>query len=98
MQTISNDPVMDIFAKLDLKKVALLLDVDGTIIDIGPSPTEVQVSGALLKSLNRLFEQTDGAVALGSSGRLGVSGGSAGRSPFQRSVRRPAAGSGRAIP
>ena len=64
MQTIANDPGMDIFAKLDLKKVALLLDVDGTIVDIGPSPTEVQVSDALLESLRRLFDLTGGAVAL----------------------------------
>jgi trehalose 6-phosphate phosphatase len=62
--TIANDPVMDIFAKLDLKTIALLLDVDGTIIDIGPSPTEVQVSDALLESLKRLFGLTGGAVAL----------------------------------
>ena len=64
MQTIANDPVMDIFASLDLKTVALLLDVDGTIVDIGPSPTEVQVSGTLLESLRRLFDLTGGAVAL----------------------------------
>ena len=64
MQTIANDPVMDIFAKLDLKKAALLLDVDGTIIDIGPSPAEVQVSDSLLESLRRLFDLTGGAVAL----------------------------------
>jgi len=64
VQTIANDPVMDVFAKLDLKTIALLLDVDGTIIDIGPSPTEVQVSATLLESLRRLFGLTDGAVAL----------------------------------
>ncbi len=64
MHAIANDPVMDVFANLDLNTVALLLDVDGTIIDIGPSPTEVQVSGALLESLKRLFDLTGGAVAL----------------------------------
>ncbi len=64
MQAIANDPVMDIFAKLNLKKAALLLDVDGTIIDIGPSPAEVQVSDSLLESLRRLFDLTGGAVAL----------------------------------
>jgi trehalose 6-phosphate phosphatase len=62
--TIANDPVMDVFTKLDLKTIALLLDVDGTMIDIGPSPTEVQVSVALLASLRRLFDLTGGAVAL----------------------------------
>ena len=55
---------MDVFAKLDLKTIALLLDVDGTIIDIGPSPSEVHVSDALLRSLKRLFDLTGGAVAL----------------------------------
>jgi trehalose 6-phosphate phosphatase len=55
---------MNIFAKLDLKTVALLLDVDGTIIDIAPSPTEVQVSNALRESLERLLVLTGGAVAL----------------------------------
>ena len=61
---IANDPVMDVFAKLDLKTIALLLDVDGTIIDIGPSPTEVHVSEALVQSLRRLFDLTGGATAL----------------------------------
>jgi trehalose 6-phosphate phosphatase len=55
---------MNIFAKLDLKTIALLLDVDGTILDIGPSPTEVKVSDALRKSLERLLVLTGGAVAL----------------------------------
>ena len=64
MHTIANDSVMNVFAKLDLKSVALLLDVDGTIIDIGPSPTEVRVSTTLLDSLRRLFDLTNGAVAL----------------------------------
>jgi trehalose 6-phosphate phosphatase len=40
-----------------------LLD-DGTIIDIGPSPSEVHVSDELLQSLKRLFDLTGGAVAL----------------------------------
>ena len=64
MPPIANDPVMNVFARLDLKTIALLLDVDGTIIDIGPSPTEVHVSDTLLRSLKRLFDLTDGAVAL----------------------------------
>jgi len=67
---IANDPVMDIFAGFDLKKIALLLDVDGTIVDIGPSPSEVQVSGPLLQSLGRLHELSGGAVALVSGRRI----------------------------
>lgn len=61
---ISNDRIMDVFSELDLKTIALLLDVDGTIVDIGPSPSEVQVSDGLLQSLRRLFDLTEGAVAL----------------------------------
>jgi trehalose 6-phosphate phosphatase len=61
---IASAPVMDVFAGLDLKKIALLLDVDGTIVDIGPSPDEVQVPAALLRSLGRLHELSAGAVAL----------------------------------
>jgi len=64
VRTIANDPAMDVFAKLDLRTIALLLDVDGTIIDIGPSPAEVQVSEALLLSLKHLFDLAGGAVAL----------------------------------
>ncbi|HZP70951.1 MAG TPA: trehalose-phosphatase [Pseudolabrys sp.] len=67
---IANDPVMDVFTGLDLRKIALLLDVDGTIVDIGPSPTEVHVSEALLRSLRRIYELSDGAVALVSGRRI----------------------------
>lgn len=68
---IASDPVMDVFTGLDLQKIALLLDVDGTIVDIGPSPTEVHVSDALVKSLARLHELSGGAVALVSGRRIG---------------------------
>ena len=63
-QPIANDVAMDIFTSLDPKAIALLLDVDGTLIDIGPSPFEVDISDALRASLQRLFELTDGALAL----------------------------------
>lgn len=62
---------MDVFSGLDLKKIALLLDVDGTIVDIGPSPDEVHVSDALIRSLARLHELSDGAIALVSGRRIG---------------------------
>ena len=62
---------MDIFSDLDLKATALLLDVDGTIVDIGPSPNEVQVSDSLLRSLARLHELSGGALALVSGRRIG---------------------------
>jgi trehalose 6-phosphate phosphatase len=64
VQTIANGPVMEIFTQLDLQKIALLLDVDGTIVDIGPSPTEVRIDAELLKTLRRLFDLLGGALAL----------------------------------
>ena len=63
-QPIANDVAMDIFTSLDPKSLALLLDVDGTLIDIAPSPIEVHVADDLLISLERLFELTGGALAL----------------------------------
>jgi trehalose 6-phosphate phosphatase len=63
-QPIANDLAMAIFTSLDPNSIALLLDVDGTMIDIGPSPNEVHVSDGLLASLQRLFALTGGALAL----------------------------------
>jgi trehalose 6-phosphate phosphatase len=63
-QPIANDAATDIFANLDPKSIALLLDVDGTIIDIGPAPHEVHVSEALCVSLKSLLAATGGALAL----------------------------------
>ena len=63
-QPIANDLATDFFTSLDPKAVALLLDVDGTLIDIGPSPFEVDVSDELRGSLQRVFELTEGALAL----------------------------------
>jgi trehalose 6-phosphate phosphatase len=61
---VANDLAVDVFTSLDPKSLALLLDVDGTLIDIGPSPIEVHVSDELMQSLERLFELTGGALAL----------------------------------
>jgi len=71
VRTIANGPVMDVFAQFDLQKIALLLDVDGTIVDIGPSPTEVHVGAGLLETLKRLFALMDGALALVSGRPIG---------------------------
>jgi len=48
----------------DLDKCAILLDIDGTILDIAPAPQEVWVPPALRHTLGRLQELTGGAVAL----------------------------------
>ena len=63
-QLASDDIVLDDFARLDLDAVALLLDVDGTLIDIGPTPSDVHVPADLTQSLLRLDALTGGAVAL----------------------------------
>ncbi len=63
-QPIANETAMGIFASLDTKTIAILLDVDGTMIEIGPSPFEVHVSKGLQVSLTRLFDLTGGALAL----------------------------------
>lgn len=47
-----------------LRTTALLLDIDGTLLDLAPSPSEVRVPPGLANSLSRLLERTDGALAL----------------------------------
>jgi trehalose 6-phosphate phosphatase len=53
----------------DLESVALLLDVDGTILDTADTPGSVVVSGSLRASLKELHTKCGGALAL-VSGRL----------------------------
>ncbi len=47
-----------------LGELAILLDVDGTLIDLAPTPREVWVPPGLCETLNRLLEKTSGALAL----------------------------------
>ena len=60
----ANAAAVSAFTALDAGSIALLLDVDGTLIDIGPSPFEVDVSQTLKQSLARLMDLTGGALAL----------------------------------
>lgn len=53
---------------LDFIRDALFLDIDGTMIDIAPTPESVVVPESLKLSLSRLQELSGGALAL-SSGR-----------------------------
>jgi len=46
------------------ERAALLLDMDGTLLDIAPTPDAVVVPPSLLESLTRLREQLDGALAV----------------------------------
>ena len=48
----------------ELRKCALLLDIDGTILDLAPAPKEVWVPAELRKTLSRLHDLTGGALAL----------------------------------
>ena len=47
-----------------LSETAILLDIDGTLLDLMPTPREVWVPPGLTKTLNRLVEKTNGALAL----------------------------------
>lgn len=49
---------------VDLREVAILLDVDGTLLDFAATPREVFVPGTLRLTLERLKQSTDGALAL----------------------------------
>ncbi|HKA74884.1 MAG TPA: trehalose-phosphatase [Xanthobacteraceae bacterium] len=51
-------------APVDLGQFAILLDVDGTLLDLAPTPREVFVSPQLRRVLQRLLERTGGALAL----------------------------------
>ena len=46
-----------------LHDCAILLDIDGTLLDLAPTPREVWVPPGLAKTLNGLVEKTSGALA-----------------------------------
>jgi trehalose 6-phosphate phosphatase len=47
-----------------LGECAILLDIDGTLLDLAPTPREVWVPPGLAETLSRLRERTSGALAL----------------------------------
>lgn len=49
--------------KFDLGHTAIFLDVDGTLLDIAPTPLEVHVPPLLRESLYALWQRLDGAIA-----------------------------------
>jgi trehalose 6-phosphate phosphatase len=51
-------------ADVDLSITTLLLDVDGTLLDIAPTPNAVVVPAALKRILGDLMDEASGAVAL----------------------------------
>jgi len=54
-----------------LSEIAVLLDIDGTILDIAPRPGDVVVPPSLRETLARLSRETGGALALVSGRSLG---------------------------
>lgn len=48
----------------ELHRYAILLDVDGTLLDIAPTPQEVHVPDSLCETLLRIRKRLDGALAL----------------------------------
>lgn len=49
--------------KFDLDHTAIFLDVDGTLLDIAPTPLEVSVPERLRESLEALWKRLDGSIA-----------------------------------
>src|SRR3981081_2922208 len=47
-----------------LNQTAILLDIDGTLLDLAPTPREVWVPRGLAKTLHRLLVRTSGALAM----------------------------------
>ncbi len=47
-----------------LGECAILLDIDGTLLDLAPTPREVWVPPGLGETLSRLRDKTSGALAL----------------------------------
>jgi len=56
-------PAVDELARR-LGEIAILLDIDGTLLDLAPTPREVWVPPDLSSTLDRLLEKTSGALAL----------------------------------
>ena len=63
-QFLVNGAAIDKFAASDPDRIAILLDVDGTLIELGPTPFEVHVPDELRTALVKLSALTGGALAL----------------------------------
>jgi trehalose 6-phosphate phosphatase len=55
----------------DFEELALLLDVDGTLLDLAPTPREVFVPHSLREALAWLWDRTSGGVAFVSGRPIG---------------------------
>jgi trehalose 6-phosphate phosphatase len=61
-----DDPI----PQFDLRRATLLLDIDGTLLDIAPTPESVTVPRQLTETIETLFERTSGAIAFVSGRRI----------------------------
>lgn len=64
MEAIDKPNIVESPPVPDLSRSAILLDIDGSILDIAPSPRQVSVPAELRQTLVRLGELTGGALAL----------------------------------
>src|SRR5947209_5077376 len=65
--SISHQSAMELPVPLDLRdlsRFALLLDIDGTLLDIAPTPQAVHIPPTLCDTLVSLRERAGGALAL----------------------------------
>ena len=62
-KTSSPKLIVDELAR-HLSEFAFLLDIDGTLLDLAPTPREVWVPPGLTSTLHRLHDRTNGALAL----------------------------------
>lgn len=63
-QFLVSGAAIDKFVASDPDRIAILLDVDGTLIELGPTPFEVHVPDELRTALVQLSALTGGALAL----------------------------------
>jgi trehalose 6-phosphate phosphatase len=63
-QFLVNGAAIERFARSDINRIAILLDVDGTLIELGPTPFEVHIPDELRATLIQLSQMTGGALAL----------------------------------
>lgn len=67
----AGDPPTDLIGRLpDPAHAALLLDFDGTLVELAPRPDAVVVPQGLGRLLDRLWQATEGGLALVSGRRL----------------------------
>ena len=64
VETAPQADAVPVHGALHLAECALLLDIDGTLLDFAPTPREVWVPPDLAKTLPRLLALTSGALAL----------------------------------